>query len=326
MLIDEVIVTVKAGNGGNGAATFKRNAQTPKGGPDGGNGGNGGSVFVVGVNDISALAQFQYKKEIKAEDGVAGRKNNLYGRNGEDNIVQLPLGTHIIDEASGNTIEINNTKTPILLAVGGKGGLGNNALKSALNQSPKETIPGGQGELKKLKLVLKIIADVGLLGLPNAGKSSLLAALTNAKPKIGNYQFTTLEPNLGMLNTITIADNPGLISGANRGKGLGFTFLRHIEKARLLAHCIDVSEVDIEKAYYTIRDELIKYDPVVSEKEEIILLTKSDLVDKDDLQKKLEIAKKLTDTVFAVSVYDPKSLESLKKELKKRVSSLTKAA
>lgn len=323
MLIDEVIITIKGGNGGNGAATFRRNAQTPKGGPDGGNGGNGGSVYAIGINDISALAQFQYKKEVKAEDGVAGAKNNLYGRNGKDTFIQLPLGTQIIDENNGRIIEVTDTKTNILLAVGGKGGLGNNSLKSATNQTPKQAEPGMPGELKRLKLVLRLIADIGLIGLPNAGKSSLLSVLTNAHPKIGNYPFTTLEPNLGVFQKIIIADIPGLIEGASRGKGLGFTFLRHAEKTKLIAHCLEVSDPDIEKAYHTVRDELLKYDPYLSEKEEIILLTKADLLGGEELQKKLKIAKKLNSSVLITSIYDEKSIEKLKKELATKVISTT---
>src|ERR1035437_487422 len=248
MLIDEAIITVKAGNGGKGSANFKRNAQTAKGGPDGGNGGNGGDVYAQGIDDIMALMEFRYKKSVRGEDGVGGGKQNLYGRNGEELVVLFPVGTFITDQESKEVIEITDTTTKILLAKGGKGGRGNNEFKTATNQTPYFAEKGEQGEDKRFFLELKLIADVGLIGLPNSGKSSLLDVLTNAHPKIGDYAFTTLEPNLGVMpaprslggvgNGLVIADIPGLIEGASEGRGLGYRCLRHVEKTKVLIHCI----------------------------------------------------------------------------------------
>lgn len=316
MLIDDVKITIKAGNGGNGASTFRRNAQTPRGGPDGGNGGNGGNVYVVGTSDITALSQFQFKKEIKAEDGIAGKKNNLFGRNGEHATIKVPFGTQITNEETQEALEINK-ETPVLLAHGGHGGLGNNALKSATNQAPKKGEPGTPGEVKKLHLVMRLIADIGLIGLPNAGKSSLLSVLTNAHPKIANYPFTTLEPNLGVMNGKVIADIPGLIEGASKGKGLGDKFLRHVEKTKFLVHCIDASSEDIERDYHIIREELLNYNSDLSEKEELVVLTKTDLVSPEELASKLKKCKQLSNVVLSVSIYDEASIESFKKELLK---------
>lgn len=311
MLIDEATVYVKAGNGGNGAVSFKRNAQTAKGGPDGGNAGNGGNVYFCGVNDITALAEFTYKKKIIAEDGIKGGKQNLYGRNGKDTIIYLPIGTFVTDLDTNKSFEILNTTDKILIAEGGKGGRGNNEFKSATEQTPYYAEKGKPGQEKKLSLILKLIADIGLIGLPNSGKSSLLSVLTRAHPKIGDYPFTTLEPNLGVLRGIVIADIPGLIEGASEGKGLGIKFLKHIEKTKALVHCIDIQTKDLEKDYKTIRNELNEYGNKLNEKTEIILLTKSDMLTKSEIDKKLKIAKKLNTNVFISSIYNDEELSSL---------------
>src|ERR1035437_1610828 len=224
MLIDEATITVKAGNGGNGAVSFKRNAQTAKGGPDGGNGGNGGDVYVTGINDFTTLTEFRYKKNVRAEDGVKGGKQNLYGRNGKELVIQIPVGTQITNLDTKESFEVLNTTSKILLAKAGKGGRGNNEFKTATNQTPYYAEKGELGEQKRFFLELKLIADIGLIGLPNSGKSTLLSVLTNAHPKIGDYPFTTLEPNLGVLNELIIADIPGLIEGASEGRGLGDKF------------------------------------------------------------------------------------------------------
>jgi len=233
MLIDEVYITVKAGNGGRGSVSFKRSAQTAKGGPDGGNGGNGGDVYFQGINDITALMTFRYKNFIKAEDGLMAESKNLYGRNGKNEVVFIPLGSQVTNIKTHEMFEILDTDTKILITKGGKGGRGNNEFKSAINQTPMHAESGEPGKEKKLFIELKLIADIGLIGLPNSGKSSLLAELTNAHPKIGNYPFTTLEPNLGVIDGLVIADIPGLIEGASGGKGLGDKFLKHIEKQKL---------------------------------------------------------------------------------------------
>jgi GTP-binding protein len=312
MLIDEATITVKAGNGGKGSASFKRNAQTAKGGPDGGNGGNGADVYAQGIDDIMALMEFRYKKSVRAEDGVGGGKQNLYGRNGKELVVLFPVGTFITDQTTENVIEITDTTTKILLAKGGKGGRGNNEFKTATNQTPYYAEKGEQGENKRFFLELKLIADVGLIGLPNSGKSSLLDVLTNAHPKIGDYSFTTLEPNLGVLNGLIIADIPGLIEGASEGKGLGDKFLRHVEKTKVLIHCIDCKSADFKKDYETIRKELREYTNDLTTKNELLVLTKSDLVEPKEVQRLLKIAAKLNKNNLAVSVYDDKTLEELK--------------
>ncbi len=316
MLVDNVSLYIKAGNGGNGAATFLRNGLTSKGGPDGGDGGNGGNIYFQGSHNITDLREFRFKKKIVAEDGIAGKRKKLFGKNAPHITVFVPLGTGITDAITGKTIEIVDTTTPILLAQGGKGGRGNDKFKSATNQTPLFAENGTLGERKDLLLELRLIADIGLIGLPNAGKSSLLAVLTNATPKIGSYPFTTLEPNIGVCDEFMIADIPGLIEGASYGKGLGVTFLKHIEKTKLLIHCIDITDPEIEKTYETVRLEFKEYNPLLLEKPEIILLTKTDLADKDDIKKKIKLFQKKGKKVLTCSVYDEESIDLLKQTLK----------
>jgi GTPase len=315
MLIDEATITVKAGNGGNGAATFKRNAQTAKGGPDGGNGGNGGDVYAQGVDDIMALTEFRYKKSVRGEDGVNGAKQNLYGRNGKELIVHFPVGTFITNQVTKDVFEILDTTTKILLAQGGKGGRGNNEFKTATNQTPYYAEKGEQGEQKRFFLELKLIADVGLIGLPNSGKSSLLSVLTNAHPKIGDYPFTTLEPNLGVMSGLIIADIPGLIEGASEGRGLGDKFLRHVEKTKVLIHCLDCKSDNFERDYETVRKELKEYKSDLTVKNELLVLTKSDLVNQGGIKKLSKIADKLNKNNLLVSIYDDQSLAELKAKI-----------
>lgn len=310
MLVDNVTLTIKAGNGGNGAATFLRNGMTAKGGPDGGNGGNGGSIYIQGSTNVRDLSQFRFKKKITAEDGIAGKNKRLYGKNAPDTTILVPLGTIITDTKTNGKFEVRDTK-PRRFAKGGHGGRGNLEFKSSTNQSPNYAENGTPGEEKTLQLELKLIADVGLIGLPNAGKSSLLSVLTHARPKIGNYPFTTLEPNLGVLGDLTLADIPGLIEGASEGKGLGIGFLKHIEKTKLLLHCIDVSDEHPEKTYEIVREEFRNYNSKLLEKPEIILFTKTDLVDAKDVGKKIKLFKKHGKEVVACSVYDQESIDAL---------------
>jgi GTPase len=317
MLVDNIGLIIKAGNGGDGAATFLRNEMTAKGGPDGGNGGNGGSIYFQGSTNINDLREFRYKKKITAENGIPGKHKKLFGKNAEDLTIYLPLGTRVADTVSGKIVEITNSTTPILAARGGKGGRGNTEFKSATNQAPRYAERGALGEEKKLFLELRIIADVGLIGLPNAGKSSLLSVLTNATPKIGDYAFTTLEPNIGMFDKHAIADIPGLIEGASKGKGLGVEFLKHIEKTRVLVHCVDASMEDVQKAYSTVRQEFKQYNTTLLDKPEIILLTKTDLTNEDQIKKNIKILEKNNSEVLTTSIYALKSLESLKLALKK---------
>lgn len=317
MLVDNVILTIKAGNGGNGSASLLHNSQKFKGGPDGGNGGNGGNIYFQGSNNINDLREFRFKKKITAVDGVAGGKNKLFGKNAPHATIFVPLGTKITEIGLEKNYEITDTTTPILAAAGGKGGRGNAEFKSATNQTPRFAENGTLGEEKKLLLELRLIADIGLIGLPNAGKSSLLTVLTNANPKIGNYPFTTLEPNIGMLEYYPIADIPGLIEGAANGRGLGASFLKHIEKTKILVHCIELNGNDLLKKYKVVYREFENYNPSLLKKPEIIVLTKSDLADEKTIKNYIEIFEKKGKTVLACSLMDQNSINNLKEKLKK---------
>ncbi len=310
-LIDDVHITVKAGDGGNGGTAKKQMFGSKKTAPDGGNGGWGGNVYFKGDTNVSDLSQFQFMKKIRAENGVNGLNKDLDGAKGEDVTVLVPFGTTVRDEDTGEWVEIL-TDLPFAVAHGGEGGMGNHDYKPELKKFESRKFEGEKGEERKLHLVLNLIADIGLVGLPNAGKSSLLKALTNAVPKIGNYPFTTLEPNLGALGNIILADIPGLIEGASKGKGLGIQFLKHIKKTKVLLHCIDVAQEDVAEIYNTVRDEFGEFDKSLLEKEEVILLTKIDLVDKRVVDSKIKELKKLNKKVFAISIYDENSLENLK--------------
>src|SRR3989344_8540575 len=281
MLIDEAEIIIKGGHGGAGRVSFRGKRG---GGPDGGDGGRGGDVFVKATSDIYALQQFVSKKVCEAGNGEMGGHEMRSGANGKDLILTMPVGTFItpvtnlfITDASGNEIELTEEGQEILLAKGGLGGRGNESFKSPSNTTPRYAQKGLKGQEKQLLLKLKLIADFGLIGLPNAGKSSLLNELTSANAKIGDYPFTTLEPNLGVLNGKVLADIPGLIEGASEGRGLGHKFLKHIEKVGLLLHCISCESDDPFRDYKIIREELKKVNPELLNKKEIILLTKSDL-------------------------------------------------
>jgi GTPase len=319
MLIDNVRITIKAGNGGGGAHTFSK-TKNGKGGPDGGNGGNGGSIYFQGSSNEYDLHEFRYKKKVEAQDGVAGKRKNLFGRNAPNITIFVPLGTQITDEKRGIVYEIVDDKTQMLLACGGMGGKGNYEFRTATNQAPKYSEPGRKGEEKELLLNLRLIAEIGLIGLPNAGKSSLLSVLTNATPAIANYPFTTLSPNIGMLGTHPIADIPGLIEGASTGKGLGITFLKHIEKTKILVHCIDVTVDDPEKTYQTVRKEFAEYSLTLLDKPEIVVLNKTDLSDSKTIKKYKTLFEKKGLPVLTCSIYDEKSIEALKSTLLAKIS------
>lgn len=314
MLVDEVAILVKGGNGGNGVISFKRNAQTARGGPDGGNGGKGGDVYITGVNDIDALQKFSYTKEVRAENGVSGAKQNLFGKGGKDLTINVPLGTFVYDLSNDISFEIIGNEK-ILIARGGKGGRGNNEFKSATTQTPRYRELGEKGEEKKLKLELKLIADIGIIGLPNAGKSSLLSVLTNANPKIGNYPFTTLEPNLGVMDGLVIADIPGLIEGASKGKGLGDKFLRHIERTKVLIHCIDASSTDLLSDYNIVRKELEDFNKELLGKQELVVITKTDNQTPEKIAEAVKIFESKKIKIIPVSIYENESLKILKKEI-----------
>lgn len=317
MLIDTVTIVVKAGDGGNGVATFRRNAMTARGGPDGGNGGNGGAVLVQGSPNVRDLRMFRFKKKILGKNGGHGTKHNGFGKNAENILIHVPLGTKITDLDTNETREIESVTDPVVIARGGEGGLGNYAFKSATNQAPTNRELGGLGETKRLQLELRLIAQVGLIGLPNAGKSSLLARLTNATPTIAAYPFTTLTPNIGMFGTHAIADIPGLIAGASEGVGLGLKFLKHIEKTKILIHCIDITVDDPLSAYQTIRKEFEAFNPELLGKPEIIFLNKVDLVDTEKVKEVTERFAPLGKEVCVGSVQEEQGIQTLLQTLTK---------
>jgi GTP-binding protein len=316
MLIDEARITIKAGNGGDGLVHFYHDRWRPKGGPDGGDGGSGGSVYFEAVSDITRLGQFRHQKEFSAEDGQSGGPNQRTGKNGQDLILYLPVGT-LINYDNGTKQELTSVGQRLLIAKGGKGGIGNYRHRSATNQAPTEFTPGQKTSPKNLFLQLKLIADVGLIGLPNAGKTSLLNELTSAKAKVANYPFTTLEPNLGVTKSnLIIADIPGLIAGASQGKGLGIKFLKHIERTRLLVHCVAADSSDPLLDYQLIRDELAASSLSLSQKPEIIVLTKSDLLD----PKQQKLLQSRLHAKFSITIIDDKSIKALADYLSQTLS------
>ncbi len=315
MLIDDVTIKIKAGDGGDGAVAFNKNMMEL--GPTGAHGGRGGSVFGIGVSELDSLKQFRYIKEIKADNGNDGRSQYVDGKDGEDAFIKLPIGT-VIHNIETNTIEeITKVGEQVLLAKGGKGGKGNFHFRSSTNTSPKQFEYGKEGEAFTLHLELKMIADIGLVGLPNAGKSSLINEITNSKSKIANYPFTTLEPHLGTFENLIIADIPGIIEGASSNKGLGIKFLKHIERTKIIFHLISCENEDLKKAYKEIRKELEKYNKIFKTKEEYLIVTKTDLIDKKQLDKNIKQLSKLNPNIFNISIYDYDSMEELKKLLYK---------
>ncbi len=308
MLITEVNIKFKAGDGGNGKVSFYKNRR----GPDGGNGGNGGSIFIISTSNIYALSNLSKSVKIKAENGQHGGSNKKDGKFAEDLEVKLPIGAIITDKNSKEVFEVTDKEDHFLLCQGGWGGKGNWEYRSSSNTTPKFAQKGLEGQERDLYINLKLIADFGFIGFPNAGKSSLLKEITRAKPKIGHYPFTTLEPNLGELEGKIIADIPGLIEGASKGKGLGIKFLKHIEKVSLLFHCLSCELEEPEKSYQQIRNELKSYNPELLKIPEIILLTKTDLKSEKEVKQKLKALKKLKKEILPVSIHNWDSLEKLK--------------
>ncbi|MCR4306191.1 MAG: GTPase ObgE [Candidatus Daviesbacteria bacterium] len=313
MLIDEVEITLRAGHGGAGKVSFNPGQ---KAGPNGGNGGRGGDIYIIVTSDLRALNQFSKTKLKEAENGQMGDNFQKSGRDGKDLELEMPLGTELIDLQTKEKFILDDLNSRILICKGGIGGQGNYALKSSRNTSPKYAQRGLSGEERNLKVELKFIADFGLIGLPNAGKSSLLNELTAANAKIADYPFTTLEPNLGVWKGKVIADIPGLIEGAAEGKGLGIRFLKHIEKVKLLLHAVPADSENILKDYQVVRKELEKYSSELINKEEIIILTKTDLVDQKQIKENIAKLKKFKKKVIPVSIHDWDSLKELEKTLK----------
>lgn len=290
--IDEAEIYFEAGNGGNGCSSFRREKSVPRGGPDGGNGGNGGSVILRANRNLNTLIDFRFKKKFKAENGKGGSRQCKDGKYGKDLILEVPLGTQIFDIESGFMIcDISEEHQQFIIAKGGQGGLGNVNFKSSINQAPRKATIGAKGESLKVNLQLKVISDVGLVGFPNAGKSTFLSVVTRAKPKVADYPFTTLEPKLGVAyiddKEFIIADIPGLIQQAHCGKGLGHKFLKHIERCKVILHLIDISSDDLFSSYQTIRHELEKYSKKLKEKTEVIAITKSDILTSQEANKKI---------------------------------------
>ena len=324
--LDQAKIYIKAGNGGSGSASFRREKFIEYGGPDGGDGGSGGSILFISDRNLNTLIDFRYAQHFKAKHGENGSTRNKTGANGKDLILNVPVGTQIYEE-DNNTLIYDFTKNneKYLVANGGRGGLGNVRFKSSTNRAPKKKTKGKIGEEFWIWLQLKVIADVGIIGLPNAGKSSLLASLTRARPKIASYPFTTINPNLGVAyyddKEITLADIPGLVEGAHKGVGLGDKFLRHIERCKVLLHLIDLSEEDIGEKYLKIRYELTKYDKTLAKRKELIFLNKSDLFSKIEINKKLNMFdKKVKKKYEVISVFVEKDIQKIKKILIKNVN------
>lgn len=319
MLIDDITIKISAGNGGRGAVAFNKNLMSL--GPAGGSGGKGGSVYAVGVSDLSALNQFRFKKEFAAENGQIGRDQFRDGHDGKDLVLKVPVGTVAWKMENGESkkqkegVEITRIGEKILLAKGGKGGKGNFHFRGPRVTSPTRFQPGLPGGQFDFRLELKLIADVGFIGLPNAGKSSLLNALTNAKSKVANYPFTTLEPNLGVYYELILADIPGLIEGSAAGRGLGVKFLRHIERTRILFHLVSAESPASQKDYKTIRTELGAYGKALLKKPEYLFLSKSDLASPAELKEKIKALKKINPNAMAISIHDPGSMKKVEKIL-----------
>ena len=324
--LDQAKIYIKAGNGGSGSASFRREKFIEFGGPDGGDGGDGGSIIIQSDRNLNTLIDYRYAQHFKAQHGNQGSKRNRTGANGENLILKVPLGTQIYEEDNNTLIyDFTKNKEKYLVASGGKGGLGNVRFKSSTNRAPKKKTVGKPGEEFWIWLQLKVIADIGIIGKPNAGKSSLLAALTRAKPKIANYPFTTINPNLGVTyydrKEVTLADIPGLVEGAHKGVGLGDKFLRHIERCKVLLHLIDLSEENLIKNYLQIIKELSSYDKKLIEKKQIIFFNKSDLFDEKEIKQKLkEFKNKIKTKYEVISLFSNRDIQAIKKILIKYAS------
>ena len=319
--LDQAKIYVKAGDGGSGSASFRREKFIEFGGPDGGDGGDGGSVVLIAAANLNTLIDFRFQQHFKAERGHNGMGKKKTGRAGKDLILKIPVGTQIFEEDNNTLIEdLKKIGQKIIVAQGGKKGLGNVRFKSSTNRAPRKKTSGNIGESFWIWLQLKVIADIGIVGMPNAGKSSLLSVLTSAKPKIANYPFTTINPNLGVANynnkEVTLADIPGLIEGAHEGIGLGDKFLRHIERCKNILHLIDITNKNVLESYYKVRKELSKYSNKLIKKREIIVFNKVDMISEEEINEKINSFKKeLKKNIYTISALKNKGLKTIKKIL-----------
>jgi GTPase len=321
--IDEATITVQSGDGGKGCVSFRREKFIPRGGPDGGDGGKGGDIILSTTSRKRTLYQFRYQKHFKAKNGAHGQGKQKTGKNGRNLTIELPPGTLVIDADTGHLIkDLVDTGETFVILKGGRGGQGNSKFKTSTHRTPRFAQPGEPGEIRTLTLELKLLADVGIIGLPNAGKSTLIAAISSARPKIANYPFTTLTPSLGVVQTdwaepFVVADIPGLIKGAHQGTGLGIKFLRHIERTRILVHLIDASSIDPDdplKEYHTINQELVMYDEKLVQKPQIVVLNKLDLPEAQNVAEIFQSAAKDKKVLF-ISALTGQGLEQLKSQI-----------
>ncbi len=323
MFIDYATIFVKAGRGGNGIVSFRREKYVPKGGPDGGNGGDGGNIIIKANKHLNTLLDFKYKKHYKAGNGENGKSSNKYGKKGEDIVISVPVGTIVKDAETGKVlIDLIKDKQEIIIAHGGKGGRGNAEFATSTNQAPRFAEQGKEGEEKKIELELKLIADVGLVGFPNAGKSTLISVISAAKPKIADYPFTTLVPNLGIVKvdefkSFVVADMPGLIEGAHLGKGLGIQFLRHIERTRVLAFLIDCTIKNPKENLKILRQELKLFKKELLKKPQLVVFTKIDLADEDLIKKikKIKLNDKQIKAIHYISAVTHTGIDNLIKSM-----------
>ena len=321
--LDEAKIFIESGRGGNGCVSFRRERFVPRGGPNGGDGGKGGNVIFKCCGHLNTLIDFRYTQHFRAAPGISGQGSNRHGANGKDLIINVPIGTQIFDENNDELLaDLTLKGQEIILAKGGHGGLGNTNFKSSVNQAPRKATPGGENEKQYIWLKLKLISDAGLVGLPNAGKSTFLSVTTRAKPKIADYPFTTLKPQLGVVyideKEFVLADIPGLIKNASIGKGLGDKFLKHIERCGVILHLIDINSEDVVEDYKTIRRELEGYQGDLAKKSEIIALTKTDCLNKDEINKKIEEFQKYlgkNKKIFNISAISNQNIEILSREL-----------